>query len=313
MLRSLLLRNRHKGLRASACAALLVALLADLAVPSTVLARSNRSAVRAYLGAVYEYESVAFANVGAAKNHYDALALRIASECPGVIAGSRHRRSAREFEQMGDLREEVYAALRAALLAPEREASFTLAAKLRMLKWATPGLRRRVDSYATGLEQRYRQRIPDPCVDMKAWAASGYRVLSAATRAFLREYRPPRRLVISGGSTPKTRSTSAVRLQGEAKRYDSHLLFKVRVLKRRVALALGSLVVTDRHLESALGFPASKANSSGRSASRALAMAIFQVIDGYWAIKPIGTVTPTNRGSKSAIAQAMTLSEEGGI
>jgi hypothetical protein len=205
---------------------------------------------------------VVFANVGVAKSRYEALASRLGSECPRVIAGSRvplgrskRPGSARKFEQIAALREEVYAALRDALLSPDREASFALAAKLRTLRWNTPTVRRRVNGYAKALEQRFAQPVPNPCLDMKAWAASGYRTLSAATRAFLHEYQPPRRLVITDGSTPTIRHMYTSWLEREAGRYDRVLLVKVRALKRRLASALKSLVIINRHLERILGFP----------------------------------------------------------
>jgi hypothetical protein len=253
------LRSHHK-IRIGTYATLLV-VCAFLAVPSVSFAQADRAAVRAYLVAISEYEGVVFANVGEAKGNYEALASRIGSECPGVLAGSRiHRgRSTRlhVFEQLSDLREEMYVALHDALLAPDRQASFALAAKLRMLPWNAPTIRRRVDGYAKALEQRYQQQVPNPCPDMKAWVASGYQTLSSATRIFLRVYKPPRRLVITGGSTPKIRRMSSTRLQREAERYDKSLLIEIRVLKRKLDIAFGSLVVIHRQLERELGFTTS--------------------------------------------------------
>lgn len=247
----------RKGIHIGRQATLLV-VCAFLAVPSAAIARSNRAAVRAYLGEIYQYEDVVFANVGEGKGNYSALAARLGSECPSVMAGSRTHRGRsmrlREFEQIGDLREEMYAVLRDALRAPDRRASFALAAKLRMLRWHTPTIRRRVDGYAKALEQRYELRVPNPCRDMKAWAASGYRTLSAATKAFLREYKPPRRLVIRGGSTPTKRRVPLTRLQREAELYDKSVLIEIRVLRRKLASALGSLVIVSGHLERTLGF-----------------------------------------------------------
>jgi hypothetical protein len=95
---------------------------------------------------------------------------------------------------------------------------------------------------------------------MKAWAASGYWTLSAATKAFLRDYRPPRRLVIRDGSPPTIRRMSTNRLRREAERYDKSVLIEICVVKRRLALALGGLVMVDRQLERKLGFPTLKAS-----------------------------------------------------
>jgi hypothetical protein len=250
------------GTNIGSYATLLVAVLVGLAVPVNVATRSNREAVRAYLRAIYEYEGVVLSNVGAARNEYRTLALRIGSECPGVISGSRVRivrptqlRPAQEFRQTAYLREEVYAALRGALLAPDRRASLVLAAKLRMLRWNTPALQRRVNGYAKALEQSLERPVLNPCLDMKAWAASDYRTLSPATEAFVREYRPPGRLVIRNDSTTTMRYRVPSRLEREAKRYDRSLLAKVRVLKRRLASAFGGLVIIRRHLERMLGFP----------------------------------------------------------
>ncbi len=234
-----------------------------LAVPSVALAQSDRVAVRAYVRAVYKYERVALSNVGEAKSDYEALALRFGSKCPGVIAGSgiakknddKKLRMIRELEQIGALREEMYAALDGALLAPDRHASFALAAKLRALRWNTPKIRRDVLNFAKSLERRFEQHIPNPCRAMKRWAASGYRTLSATTTAFLRKYRPPRRLVIRNGSTPKIRRPPGTPLEREAEHFAGPLLLEIRALKRRLASALGSLVIVDTQLERKLGFP----------------------------------------------------------
>jgi hypothetical protein len=229
---------------------------------TTALAQENRSTTHAYLEAVYEYRNVVFSNLAAAKGLYQALAVRVASECPGVIAGrtldsmgSPRVRSAQEFEQIGDLREEVYAALGDALLLPDRDAALALARELRTLRWNAPTLRQRVVAYATALEERFHQRALNPCSDMEAWASSGYRTLSVATQAFLREYRSPTRLVITDGTTPTMRRISSNRLEREAQRYDPSLLFKVRALGYRSTLALGGLAKIDRHWERELGFP----------------------------------------------------------
>jgi hypothetical protein len=89
----------------------------------------------------------------------------------------------------------------------------------------------------------------------REWAASGYRTLSPATEAFVRQYRPPGRLVIRNDSTTTMRRRVPSRLEREAERYDGSLLAKVRVLKRRLASAFGGLVIIRRHLEHVLGFP----------------------------------------------------------
>lgn len=250
------------GTHIGSYATLLVAVFAGLAVPVNAATHSNREAVRAYLRAIYEYEGVVLSNVGTARNEYRTLALRIGSECPGVIAGSRVVSYVRhgyaralEFRQTAYLREEVYVALREALLAPDRRASLALAAKLRMLRWNTSALQRRVNGYAKELEQRLERPVLNPCLDMKAWAASDYRTLSPATEAFAREYRPAGGLVIRNDSTTTIRRRVPSRLEREAERYDRSLLAKVRVLKRRLASAFGGLVIIRRHLEHMLGFP----------------------------------------------------------
>ncbi len=240
----------------------LAAAFTCLTVPTVAFAASNRPAVRAYLRDVYKYERVVFTKIGLAKADYGLLASRISNECAGVISGSAHqsgrsttRWPGREFEQIGDLREEVYAALDDALLAPDRRALFVLVVKLRNLRWDTPSLRRRVDAYATALERRVTQRVPNACSDMRAWAASGYRTLSAASRTFLDEYKPPRRLVIYGGAPPTMRRTPATRLRLESRRYDRPVLVKIRLVRRRIASALNRLVGIDKHWERKLGFP----------------------------------------------------------
>jgi hypothetical protein len=254
--------DSRDGRYVGSCAGLLIAVLMLAAVPSSASEGSNRGAIRAYLGAMYEYEEVALANAGEARIGYKALASRIAGECPGVVAGGRTRlrgslrvRSVGEFEQLNDLRAEVRAALDDALLAPNRQAALVLAAKLRTLRWSSPSVRRQVNGYVMALERRLEQHVPSPCPQMKAWAASGYRAIPPATAAFLREYEPARRLVIRDGPPPARRHMSISPLQREAERHDRSVLLEIRAAKRRLASALGSLASVSTDLERTLGFP----------------------------------------------------------
>jgi hypothetical protein len=167
-----------------------------------------------------------------------------------------------EFRDVGKLREELTGALRQTLLTPDREAALTFAAKLRTLDWNVPAVRHRARSYAFALEHNANLPVPKPCADANSWAASGYRTLPGSTQAFVREYTPPRRLVIVSDPTPPSREHPRC----TAPRYESGRLRSSKAVERKLVASLGSLAATRRKLEITLGFRAFR-NSARSSAA----------------------------------------------
>jgi hypothetical protein len=245
-----------------------VVLLGFGSVPTAASGKLNRPVMHEYLMAIYGYEKAVFGKLGVARADYVALAERVGSQCGGVIVGGERQAvghplrpvSRRQFDEIRTLREEMYAVLRDTWLGPDRQAAITLATKLRRLRWSMPSMRRRMKVYVDALERRFEQRTPKLCRDMKAWAASGYRTLAPETRAFVREYSPPRRLMIKGNATPKVRRVPCIPFELEAKRYDRPLVRQVCVLEGKVSSSFDGLDVISQRLERELGFPSASAS-----------------------------------------------------
>jgi hypothetical protein len=163
---------------------------------------ADRAAVHAYLldinGYVHAIAGAAPALVGA----YEGTASRIAGECPGVLVGAPQegneievgspifRRTARQrgeerrqSTQLSDLEEEFATELASAESEARRPAVTALLANLKALPQGGPALSQVVRAQISGLEEGRKTHSTDVCADMEAWAASGYRTLSQASRA----------------------------------------------------------------------------------------------------------------------------------
>jgi len=166
----------------------------------------DRAATRSYLRAVYAYEKSLVSSMASSKAAVEALASRLGTECPGVLAGApresrgsfleEERTTARERgeanraqRQEDELEEEIGHATELALLEPVREPALAFAHRLASLHWSHGRLTRFVHTLAKRSESDAQATAPPVCTDLKAWAASGYRQLSSATKSLTRERR----------------------------------------------------------------------------------------------------------------------------
>jgi hypothetical protein len=163
---------------------------------------ADRAAVHAYLLDIYGYVRAIAGAVPALVGAYEGAANRIAGECPGVLVGapqvgneievgpSVHQPTARQRgeerrqnTQLSDLEEELAAELASAERETRRPAAAALLTNLKALPQGGPALSQVVHNQTIGLEEDQRLESTDVCADMDAWAASGYRTLSQASRA----------------------------------------------------------------------------------------------------------------------------------
>lgn len=167
----------------------------------TASSPADRVALHAYLLDTYEYIQAIAKAAPAAVVAYEGAASRIASECPGVLAGapqetriefgpripSRTARQRGEEErrstQLSDLEEELSSKLLSAEREPRRSAETAFAANLKALPQGDSALTHIARVEVIGLEKDLQVESTDVCADMKAWADSGYRTLSPASRA----------------------------------------------------------------------------------------------------------------------------------
>jgi hypothetical protein len=162
---------------------------------------ADRAAVHAYVLATYTYVQAVTEVAPAAVGAYEAAVSRIAGECPGVLVGapqetelepgsSTPSRTARQrgeekrhSAQLSDLEAELSSELAYAEREPRRAAIMAFVAKLKTLPQGDPALTRLAHVQAIGLEEDLQVENTDVCADMEAWATSGYRALSPASRA----------------------------------------------------------------------------------------------------------------------------------
>lgn len=152
------------------------------------------AATHAYLEADYAWVQAELTNVPASSASLEAFAGKLAEECKGAIASvlpaqlppSSPRKFGeyrRESEQRDELEGETLTALSSAWEAPDRPAASVLAAALMSLQWSSPAITQTVRLHASVFEEQFGAAPPDVCADIKAWVASGYKTLSAGTKA----------------------------------------------------------------------------------------------------------------------------------
>jgi hypothetical protein len=157
--------------------------------------------VHTYLLDMYAYTQAITEAAPALAGAYEGAASRIAGECPGVLVGAPQaneievapsilRRTARQrgeekrqSRQLSDLEEELASGLAYSEQGSRQPATRALLANLEALPQAGPALSRVVHTQRIGLEESQKVENTDVCADMEAWAGSGYRTLSQASRA----------------------------------------------------------------------------------------------------------------------------------
>lgn len=157
--------------------------------------------MHAYLLDMYEYVQAVTEAAPAVVGAYEGAASRIAGECPGVLAGAPQdtkivaassipSRTARQrgeekrwSTQLSDLETELGLELASAEQEPRRPAVTAFLTNLKTLPQGDPALSYVVHADTIGLEEDLHVESTDVCSDMKVWAGSGYRALSAASRA----------------------------------------------------------------------------------------------------------------------------------
>jgi hypothetical protein len=168
---------------------------------------ADRQATYAYLNALYAYMTAKLASAPASVASVEGLGGRLGAECSGVMANAPSTQrlqvheqgpgpsprevgeANREQRQRDELLRELQDAALLASVEPYREAALAFAAKLKALRWSNEYLTLVVRLEAASFIETMTSPPPDVCADMKAWAASGYRTLSSATKAFARARR----------------------------------------------------------------------------------------------------------------------------
>lgn len=163
----------------------LAILLPVLLSPALALgAGREREPTLRYMHAVYRYDRTLVSHIGASKAAVNDAVARIERGCQHVI---KRRAAMRHLRQFNDMGEEVSDALNVAFDASRQSPLLALVARVGPLRWRSTAITHYVDAELVMLRSKINRRMPNVCADLRAWKASGYRVLPRPTRSIVRQ------------------------------------------------------------------------------------------------------------------------------
>jgi hypothetical protein len=159
-------------------AATALGLLGLVAPVGAIATSADVAATHAYIQANYALARAAEAEAGGTQASVVLLNQRFGRECPDVGAGSPQNEESQKlsYEAAGALWSAGYGANAGPIRAFVR--------KVKPLRWSNPKLTRIARSYARSLLELATLALPDLCGDVRAWSASGFRTVPAATLHF---------------------------------------------------------------------------------------------------------------------------------
>jgi hypothetical protein len=253
--------------RASHLATALVAVLA-LAFAMTpagasAAASSENVATHAYLIAKYKLVRALLHEAAAVRRAEAAAAAQIARECRGVLSGMP-RSSPNPFEaptlrargedarfnqQEQTIGTELDGAIETSGDSLYRPAEEAYAAEVRQLSWGDPALATQVQAEIAAELERVSTPAPPFCADARAWAQSGYRSLSAASRAFEAS------LTARSGSTLREEPALDTLLKPFENAADRALSSKTEAVALELLANVLATIQSDWHAKRIVGFP----------------------------------------------------------
>jgi hypothetical protein len=147
-------------------------------LPSAALGASDLATTEAYVRADYALVSTGHRLLPTAHARILALRQRLRSECPAVVAGSPQN------EASEALTWELIGAMTIAGYQPGLGAARKFSQAVSKLTWSSASLTRAVRRYTRQGVTQASTPPPDVCGDLRAWKASGYTALPAATVHF---------------------------------------------------------------------------------------------------------------------------------
>ena len=248
-----------------AAAAISAALLAGAATAAAAgpAGEPDRAATLAYLHARTVFEQANLETLPSAVSAVRAQAARLESECPGVLAGApqesflpfavgQDRLSARARgeatraqRQLGYMQFELGVGLEAPLQQAEQPHVAAFAAAVLPLRWSDPAISAAVAAQIRSLQSV--EAPPQVCSDMRFWAASAFKEVSAATRTFVttldaRLYAfapPPEALLAHYGYEKTPTAKTAVHALEQLFERAAAIEQPVRAIRQSLSLALG--------------------------------------------------------------------------
>lgn len=223
----------------------------------------NAVATHAYLVAQYKLVRALLHEAAAVRRAEAAAAAQIARECRGVLSGmprsSRNQFEAPTLRARGEdarfkqQEQTIGTELDGAIETPGdslyRPAEEAYAAEVRQLSWGDPTLAMQLQAETAGELEGVSTPAPQFCADARAWAQSGYRALSAASRAFEAS------LTARNGSTLREEPALDTRLKPFENAADRALSRKTDAVSLELLANALATIQTDSHVRRIVGFP----------------------------------------------------------
>jgi hypothetical protein len=233
-------------------------------VPVAVALGSDVQATHAYLIAQYRLVTALLHEGAAARGTESAAAAQIARECPGVVSGMPQESSLKPFpappprvrgenarlsQQKQTIEEELGTAVDRPGNSLYRPAEEAYAAEVRQLSWSNSAIASVLQAVITARLEAVSAPASPFCADARAWAQSGYRALSAASRE-LEASRAARRSADQG----EERSLGTL-LKPYENAADRALIRKTNAVEDKLLASTGATVRKVSSLGRIVGFP----------------------------------------------------------
>jgi len=223
---------------------------------------ADEQATHAYLIAQYKLSRALVREAAAVIGAKNAAATQIGRECRGVLSGmpqpslgpfvARTPRAKGENARFDRQQEAIEAELYAAVAQPRdnlyRPVEEAYAAEVRQLSWSDPTIASLLQTMTAVKLADISTPAPAFCADARAWAQSGYRALSAASREFEASQDARK------SSAHDERSLSAL-LKPYENAADRALIRKTGTVDNKLLAGVIAAVRTSLRLRRLLGFP----------------------------------------------------------
>jgi hypothetical protein len=220
---------------------------------------------RAYLEAAYQLDRAILSNADASRSAEATLAETLGDECHGVLAGEPNEEFGpsgrgsesprakgerqRSEQQAQTINQEISLAFFGATESPDRAAVEAYSAAITPLRWSNPQIAPLAQFYASALTEQVVASVASVCADMRAWALSGYHVLSTASR----EFETAALKASSERHVPSGSITALLKPYEDAG--DRRLIRETKALESKVVIALFAGSRMFARLQRALGAP----------------------------------------------------------
>ena len=168
-------------------AALLCVTLAAIAVlrGSAAYAQSrDEAATSAYVQADFRLMRSAVSRIPEAQAAINGVLRAVRADCPRAAGGSPQNAMSTQ------LSDEVIGAMVMSVVTPGLPLAKPFVRATEHLRWRSPSLTHEVGEYVDHVRTLTRLAPPDPCSDIRAWAASGFQTLPTSTESFDRVFMP---------------------------------------------------------------------------------------------------------------------------